>query len=346
MRVGTNPVRNRYPVYAPKRIGVASITFVPVLDGFFKEALKVIEAHLLSLRQTLGTEADILVIDNCSCVEATEFMNELYHNGIIDWLILSKHNLGKTGSLNWVFSSMPNEFIVSTDSDVLYRPGWAERSLEVFDSFEQVGIVSAQPAFFNKKESIDDMAEKMFQANPNIDISEHDPFPDAFDEYCDGINATEEIRQLVAQNRLKVATNPENQIQAVLGSTSMQFMIRRDVARQMVPLPAEFTLDSDDHQDINQRIRSLGYFQLSLTDPLVYHMGNTIQGKRVPEINQVLEKAKPIYEDFFPDIQKVESENFLKTWLIRATYRSENLKQFVKRIYALLFDILYAKHRQ
>lgn len=345
MRVGTNPVRNRYQVYSPKRIGVASITFVPVMDGFFKEAVNVIEVHLRSLRQTLGMNADILVFDNCSCVEATDFLTDLYHEEVIDLLILSKHNLGKTGSLNWIFSAMPNEFIVSTDSDVLYRPGWAERSLQVFDAFEQVGIVSAQPAFFNTKESVQHMAEKMAQVMPDIGIREQAPFPEAFEEYCDGINASDEIRQLVTQNKLKVATHPENRVEAVLGSTSMQFMIRREVARQLVPLPAEFTLDSDDHQEINKRMEALGYFQLSLLEALVYHMGNTLQGKRMPEINQVLSKKGKSFISSEDERQQPESENIVKTMLIRATQRSDRLKQFVQRIYALLFDVLYAKNR-
>jgi GT2 family glycosyltransferase len=345
MRIGTNPVRNRYQAYAPQRIGVVSITFVPVMDGFFKEAINVIEVHLHSLRKTLGLSADILVFDNCSCDEATEFLSGLYHAGVIDFLMLSNHNLGKTGSLNWVFSSMPHEFIVSTDSDVLFRPGWAERSLEVFDSFEQAGIVSAQPAFFNTPDSIQHMAENMIQVMPDIDIRQQAPFPEAFEEYCDGINASDEVRQMVTQNQLKVATNSVNRVEAVLGSTSMQFMIRRDVARQLVPLPAEFTLDSDDHQEINRRMQALGFFQLSLPDALVYHMGNTLQSEHIPEANRLKLEADQIVDEAQKEISRPDEENFLKTWLIRATTRSERLKQLVKRLYAMLFDVLYAEKR-
>jgi hypothetical protein len=345
MRVGTNPVRNRYQVYSPKHIGVASITFVPVIDGFFKESLNVIDVHLHSLRRTLGMNADILIFDNCSCEEATDFLLELYGSGVIDFLILSKHNLGKTGSLNWIFSSMPHEFIVSTDSDVLFRPKWAERSLEVFDSFEQVGIVSAQPAFFNTSDSIQHMAANMAQGMPDIDIRQQAPFPEAFKEYCDGINASDEVRQMVTQNELKVVTNPVNQVEAVLGSTSMQFMIRRDAARQLVPLPAEFTLDSDDHQAINRRMQALGYFQLSLPDALVYHMGNTLQSEHIPEINRLKQKADEIVGEAQKEIPRPKEENILKTWLIWATTRSDRLKQLVQRIYAMLFDVLYAEKR-
>lgn len=346
MRVGTNPVRNRYSVYEPKRVVVASITFAPILDGFFKEAIDVIGVHLHSLRRTVGKEADLLVFDNSSCQEVIDFLTEQHSKGIIDWLILSRHNLGKTGSLNWVFSMLPHEFIVSTDSDVLYRPGWLQRSLEIFAGFEQVGIVSAQPAFFNTKQSIQTMAERMSQVMPDIQIREEDPFPEAFEEYCDGINATDEVRRMITENRLRVATQPKGETQAVLGSTSMQFMIRQDVARQLVPLPAAFTLDSDDHQEINRRMEALGYFQLSLPDALIYHMGNTLTGKHMPEINQFRQNSGQISHSVDHDLERPERENIFKTILTRAVSRSDHLKSLIQRIYALLFDVLYAKHRR
>ena len=56
---------------------------------------------------------------------------ELQHQGDIQWLILSRENLGKTGAQNWIFSAMPNEWIAYTDSDVLFRKGWLEASREI-----------------------------------------------------------------------------------------------------------------------------------------------------------------------------------------------------------------------
>ncbi|MBC8333329.1 MAG: glycosyltransferase family 2 protein [Anaerolineae bacterium] len=341
MRVGSNPVRNRYPVYQPKKIGIVSITFMPVLEGFFRESLDVFAIHLQSLRQTIGDQADVMVFDNGSCDEVTEFLSQQYLAGAIDWLMLSRHNIGKTGVLNWIFSSLPNEFIVSTDSDVLFRPGWIERSLAVFDVFEQVGIVSAQPGFFNETGRMRKIAEKMSPALSGVQIDEVDPFSDAFEEYCDGVNASAEIRQKMAQNRLLLLTPSQGNTQAVMGSTSMQFMIRRDAARKVIPLPTTHTLDSDDHMQINQRMEALGYLQLSTTDALVYHMGNSLQGRHAAEAFEVRQRAGVSVAPALNAAHK--KRHLIKSVLTKAVKRSAVLERIVRRLYSLLFDLLYAE---
>lgn len=340
MRVGSNPVRNRYPVYQPKKIGIVSITFMPVLEGFFRESLDVFAIHLQSLHQTIGDQADVMVFDNGSCDEVTRFLTQKYLEGAIDWLMLSRHNLGKTGVLNWAFSAVPNEFIVSTDSDVLFRPGWIERSLEVFNAFDQVGIVSAQPGFFNETQRMRQIAEKMAPALSGVQIDEVDPLPDAFEEYCDGVNASAEIRAQMAQNRLLLLTPSHGNVQAVMGSTSMQFMIRGEAARKVVPLPSTHTLDSDDHMQINRRVESLGYLQLSTTDALTYHMGNSLQGRHAAEALAVRRRAGQT-SMVSPSPQAQRSP--LKRALSKAIARSAVLERIIRRVYSLLFDLLYAE---
>ena len=341
MRIGSNPVRNRYPVYQPKPIGIVSITFMPVLEGFFRESLDVFAIHLQSLHQTIGDQADVMVFDNGSCDEVTQFLTQQYLAGAIDWLMLSRHNLGKTGVLNWVFSSLPNEFIVSTDSDVLFRPGWIERSLEVFNAFDQVGIVSAQPGFFNETQRMRQIAGKMTSALAGVQIDEVDPLTEAFAEYCDGVNASAEIRQQMAQNRLLLLTPPQGKARAVMGSTSMQFMIRSEVARQVAPLPSTHTLDSDDHMQINRRVESLGYLQLSTTDALTYHMGNSLRGRHTAEAFEVRKRSgSPV-----PTASNAahKKRNPLKRTLAKAVSRSSTLERLFRRVYSLIFDLLYAE---
>ena len=255
--------------------------------------------------------------------------------------MLSRHNLGKTGVLNWIFSSMPNEFIVSTDSDVLFRPGWVERSLEIFDTFEQVGIVSAQPGFFNETQRMRQIAEKMGRALSGVQIDEVNPLSYAFEEYCDGVNASAEIRKKMAQNRLLLLIPSQGNTQAVMGSTSMQFIIRRDAARKIIPLPTTHTLDSDDHMQINRRMEALGYLQLSTTDALVYHMGNSLQGRHAAEAFEVRQRAGVSVMPASNATHK--KHNLVKNMLVKAVKRFTALERIVRRLYSLLFDLLYTK---
>jgi len=341
MRVGIKPVKNRYPVYSPKPLGVASITFAPVLEGFFREAREVIEVHLQSIRQTVGNDADVLVFDNNSCDEIANFLKDQYAAGIIDWLILSRHNLGKTGALNWIFSALPNEYLTYTDSDVLFRAKWVERSLEIFDSFERVGLVSAQPAFYDHIPGVIETTSQISNMS-DVRLSAEEPFADALAEYCRGIGASEEVKQRLAKNRLHVATNLNTGVRAVVGSTHMQFMLRKELARKLVPLPVTHVLDSSDDAEINRRMESLGYLQLSLPDPLVYHLGNTLQGKHMLEVDQVMRKGGIAIksQDQVRHRSKLRAQSVkLLTKLIR---RSSKFKFLINWLYITFFDSLYS----
>jgi len=325
----------------PQRIGVASITFAPFLNGYFKDAIEIIDIHLRSIRQSTQEDIDLLVFDNSSCAELIEYLTAQHRDGLIDWLILSKHNLGKTGAMNWIFSAMPNEFIVYTDSDVLFRTGWALYSLDIFDSFSRTGIVSAQPAFFDGIPGIRETADRLSKI-PEVQLTEEEPFAKYLDEYCDGIGASEKVRRRLSQSQLQIATNLNTQVSAVVGTTHMQFMLRKELARELVPLPVTQVLDSDDDFEINRRMGTLGYLQLSLPTPLVYHMGNTLQGRHMTEVEEVRRMGSISIEhvDETPAHQK--KSNILKVAFSKAVARNIRLNRFIRRLYSYLFDIIYS----
>ncbi len=342
MRIGSNPVKKKSPAYSAQRIGVASITFAPFLDGYFKESIDIIDVHLKSLRRTVDEDIDVLVFDNGSCDELREYLSERHRSGMIDWLFLSKQNLGKTGALNWIFSAMPNEYIVFTDSDVLFRPRWMERSLEIFDAFDQVGIVSAQPAFFDGIPGVDEAALQLSEME-SIQMSEEKPDPEVLAEYCDGIGASDDVFQRLSQNPLKVATNRVSGLRAVVGTTHMQFMLRRELARKLVPLPATMALDPADDFDINRRMEALGYLQLSLPDPLVYHLGNSLQGQSKSEIGEMYLNVGTPAKSVGSTETHLHRKSIMKSLLVRVASRSASFKQIIRRLYSLLFDILYSE---
>ena len=103
--------------------------------------------HLRSLRQNTAEAFDLLVFDNGSCPEVKQQLLDWQQQGLIDWLLTSQYNLGKTGALNWMIGAMPNELLVYSDSDVFFRTGWLEQSLAILEAFPQAGMITAQPDF-------------------------------------------------------------------------------------------------------------------------------------------------------------------------------------------------------
>ncbi len=337
------------PAYTPKRVGVASLTYVPALEGYWRQAPEVIRVHLASLRATTP-DCNLCVFDNGSCPEVIAFLEAQWREGLIDWLCLSHHNLGKNGALNWIFSAMPNEYIGYSDSDILYRPGWLERSLEIFAAFEKAGMVSASPVFFDFLRGQGKTAGSV-AATPGLEVRTVTPERSVVEEYCDGINATPEQRQQFHQTRLQVAFNEQNGVRAVTSATDMQFMLSKKVARQLVPLPIAGALTGKDAIDIPRGIEDLGYWILSSDEHLVRHMGNTVLGRAIPEIDAYLNQASMGSPSVGrspaspPGGAPSGTKKRFFAWLQMQVDRSPGLRRRLVRVYDSLFGLLFEERR-
>src|SRR5512147_696891 len=145
MRKGQNPAKFVKDVPRPERITVALLNYIPFLSGFYAETLEVLKVSLESMRRDAGLPFDLMVFDNGSCAEVRDFLVKEKEEGRIQYLILSERNMGKGGAWNVILAGAPGEIIAYADSDILYSPGWLKRSVELLETFPDVGMVTARP---------------------------------------------------------------------------------------------------------------------------------------------------------------------------------------------------------
>ena len=88
---------------------------------------------------------DLLVFDNASCEPVREYLQVAHKQGRIQYLTLSDRNVGKGGAWNLIFGGAPGEIVAYADADVLFRPGWLTRTLEIMDAYPNTGMVTARP---------------------------------------------------------------------------------------------------------------------------------------------------------------------------------------------------------
>jgi hypothetical protein len=237
---------------------------------------------------------------------------------------------------------MPNEYIAYSDSDVFFRKGWLESSLEIFASFERAGMVSAQPVFFDFLKGQGKTAQSIQAAGEHMQLMTVEPRAEVLEEYCDGINATEEQRAFFKGQKLTVASNRQVGRRAVTSATDMQFMLHREVARKIVPLPIAGALTGKDAIEIPLGIENIGYWILSLEEPLVWHIGNTLSGRNLPEIEQLMAEAgDQRAAQVSPKPVHTNRKKPLKSSLKAVLNRSPRLKRTATRLYDGLFGLLY-----
>ena len=131
MRQGQNPVKKINTVAKPQRITVAILNYIPMLSGFYANMLKVLQACLGSIWANTDLPYDLMVFDNGSCKEVTDYLVQMQREGKIQYLILSEKNLGKGGAWNLMLDGAPGEIIAYSDNDCYFYPGWLSNSLKV-----------------------------------------------------------------------------------------------------------------------------------------------------------------------------------------------------------------------
>jgi glycosyltransferase involved in cell wall biosynthesis len=346
MRRGQNPAKNGLQAYQPAHLGVLLVIYIPTMSGYFTDSLDIFKVQLASLHQNTPHDFDLLVFDNGSCQGVRDTLRNLQSDGLIDWLTFSRHNLGKTGALNWGIRAMPNELICYSDGDVYFRPGWYDQSLNILDTFPRVGMVTAQPCYFDSLAG-KGQAHLALSKTTQFEISTRLADPIATKEYVRSIGDKPELRTRYQEHMWQIVRNPITGVDAVIGASHFQFLAYKTLLDQITPFPANYGLNRDDDFQIIARIDQLGFLQLSTVKPYVYHMGNQMEETTLEEIQR--DRMKDVLKNHLVvsartnrnQITPVKKTAF---WLIHQMARIPFCKYILQRFYNLLFEY-YAREK-
>ncbi|MEW6649267.1 MAG: glycosyltransferase family A protein [Chloroflexota bacterium] len=278
MRVGQNPAKFVKEVAKPERITVAVLSCIPFLSGFYAESLEVLKVCLRSTQDEPGLPFDLMVFDNGSCAEVQDWLLEEQRAERIQYLILSKKNLGKGGAWNMMLSGAPGEYIVYADSDVLFRPGWLKRCVDILETFPNVGMVTARPYRTSPDFYASTVAWGEADAEASVERGHFIPY-EVFREFDLSLGQTEEeIRQRYDSSEDVRLTY--RGVQAIAGASHWQFLARKDTLAQFLPFNMQRPMGQV--RQLDQRVNDAGLLRLMPTEPLAMNMSNTLRGLNQP----------------------------------------------------------------
>jgi glycosyltransferase involved in cell wall biosynthesis len=272
MRKGQNPAKFVKDVAKPERITAAMLTYIPFLSGFYEETLDVLKVSLDSMRTDAGLPFDLLVFDNGSCPEARDYLIQEKEAGRIQYLILSEKNVGKGGAWNVILAGAPGEIIAYADSDVLFSPGWLARSVEILETYPNVGMVTARP-FRTPPEFYTATLDWARQLN-EAQLEEGQFIPwESFLEFNLSLGQTEEENVKVYQETRDWRVEYKG-VTAMAGASHWQFTAYKSTLQQF--LPFDMSRPMGQVRQLDQRMNEAGLLRLMVSDPLAMNMSNTL----------------------------------------------------------------------
>lgn len=272
MRVGQNPAKFMGDVAKPANVTIAVVSYIPFLGGYYSESLEVLKRCLESIWQNTELPFDLMVFDNASCQEVRSYLLEVQNQGRIQYLVLSEKNIGKAGAWNHIFASAPGEFIVYSDSDVYFYPGWLPAQLKLFDTFPDLGMVTGAPLRIPEEFSTSTI--QWAESQPDVRVlrgkilSWEDWWKHARSL---GVATEAEGRKLYAANDDVVIQY--NGASYYVGASHFQFLARKEILQSVLPIPSHRPMGQVRSLDI--LINEKGYLRLSTSEWWVEHMGNT-----------------------------------------------------------------------
>jgi glycosyltransferase involved in cell wall biosynthesis len=287
MRIGHNPARFVEKVAQPADITVTVVNSLPFLSGYYEQSLDVLKTVVESLNATREPKLpfDVMLFDNHSCAEVRAYLKEACDQGKIQYLIFSDTNIGKIGAWNYMFGAAQGKYIVFSDGDILFRPGWLSASLELFETFPNVGMVTARP-FRSPKKYSDATIEWARRQGPGVLEQGDFVDRDILREHGRSLGITDSRHR----ERAKEGKGRDFRITyqgkvAYIAAGHFQFMTRRDLLQKIIPLPSEQPMRGE--RALDNAVNEMAYLRLATERPLVLHMGN-----RLPEFAPAVE-SKP-----------------------------------------------------
>jgi len=268
MRYGQNPARYIESVAQPADLTITVVNFIPYLSGYYEQSLDVLKTCLNSIRANTPQPYDLMVFDNHSCIEVREFLSEIQKQGKIDYLVHSEQNIGKMGAWNFMFGATQGNFVAFADADILFRPGWLEKSLDLMNAFPNVGMVTARPLRVPSEFSLNTLA--WGTENTNLEEGEFQSWDDYW-EHTRSLGLSEGDARRKFSEGVDYRLSLQGQ-QAYVGAAHFQFLAPRDVLKKILPIPSTQPMRGDRELDI--AVDGLGYLRLTTVDAFVQHMGN------------------------------------------------------------------------
>ena len=279
-RTGINPSRGRKTDYAPARVTLAVLTYLPDTVAYYENRFDVTRLCLDSLIANTPEPYDLLVFDNGSSQQMVDHLRGLRDAGIVDYLLLSGRNIGKIGALQMIARLAPGVIIAYTDDDVFFLPGWLETHLKVIDTYPGVGMVTG--FYIRPHMSYGNDSALRFAEQVDVTVERGLLIPGEWEQqYIDNMGRTREKYNEEIAGLQDVALTYKG-VETLVSAGHHQFVAPRKVLMEALPQGWTGNLMGQ-MRDLDSTVDRLGYLRLTTRQPATRLIGNIVSPEMAAE---------------------------------------------------------------
>ena len=305
MRVGFNPNKDKVIASTDYFHQVIIPVHIPHQNDYFKDSFKILQLCLESLFKTCHSKTYFSLINNGSCDEVVDYLNQLKLEGKIQEVI----HTTAIGKLNAILKGIVGHdftLITISDSDVLFVEDWQEHTYKIYNSFPKAGVVSPVPSSKVLKQNtssviIDNIFTKRLKFTKVLD-------PKAMICFAKSIGKIDFYNTYHLDKYLTITDGL--QTTAVLGAGHFVATYRASIFEKSIIKHTSFALGGKSEQLIlDEPVNKLGYWRLSTTLNLAFHMGNVFE----PWMKNKIDELEGIsnFDMKAPQLSRISESKFI-----------------------------------
>ncbi|MBW1657720.1 glycosyltransferase family A protein [Flavobacterium quisquiliarum] len=298
MRVGLNPNKDKHTKSGGFFHQVIIPVYIPNNEGYFKDSFQILKYCMESLFSTIHPKTFVTAVNNGSCIEVVDYLNELHQRGKIQEVIHTS-NIGKINAVIKGISGHDFSFITVSDCDVLFLDNWQVETYKVFDAFPKTGAVCPTPSSRSLKNHTSNIWFDLFFSKSLFFSKVKNP--KALKAFAASIENPDFYNEIHLEKYLTVSNK---NIRAVVGAGHFIATYRKEVFEKNNIKYSNFMLGGKSvSKFLDVPVVRKGMWRLSTEDNFAYHLGNV--GEKW--MSDTLEQIGP--NNFFPESPIVLKKN-------------------------------------
>lgn len=270
MRIGSNPQKDKEIGHSDYFHQVVIPVYIPNQEGYFKDSFQILKFCLESLFKTTHSKTYFTIVNNGSCKEIKDYLENLFEEKHIHELI-NTTNIGYINAMIKGVSGQNFPIITTADCDVLFLNGWQEHSYEIFEAFPKAGVVSPAPnsrmiKTLTNNILIENLFSKKMKFDKVID-------PQSMIDFAHSVNNISLFKPIHLDKYLVI--NNKN-TKAMVGASHFVATYRADVF-STIEKSCAFILGGNSDDVFDVPVIKKGFWRLSTSKNYAFHMGNVVE---------------------------------------------------------------------